>query len=54
METESKIVTLFEFTQRGYEETQQQLEKLIDTQKKLVSERSTLQKVLEDSDKELS
>lgn len=33
METESKIVTLFEFTQRGYEETQQQLEKLIDTQK---------------------
>lgn len=54
METESKIVTLFEFTQRGYEETQQQLEKLIDTQKKLVSEQSTLQKVLEDSDKELS
>lgn len=35
METESKIVTLFEFTQRGYEETQQQLEKLIDTQKKV-------------------
>ena len=33
METESKIVTLFEFTQRGYEETQQQLEKLIDKYK---------------------
>ena len=53
METESKIITLFEFTQKGYEDTQKQLKELLDLQKKLASYQDDAKKAYAESSKEL-
>lgn len=54
MEQESKIITLFEFTQQGYEETQQSLNALLKAQRELLEEQKEAGRIYSDSSSDLA
>lgn len=53
MENEQKIVTLFEFTQKGYEETEERLRNLLTLQNQVAASQQEAAKIYEENKKEL-